>query len=80
MLAAGENRANQVGAQLREHIPGQVYRTQVPLNVRLAAARCRGLAVLQYDRASRGAVAYRALASELLRRQQAGAATAGDTA
>ena len=80
MFDGRNNLANQVGAQLLEHFPGQVYRTQIPRNVRLAEAPSHGLAVLQYDRASRGAVAYRALASELLRRQQAGAATAGDTA
>ena len=80
MFDGRNNLSNQVGAQLLEHFPGQVYRTQIPRNVRLAEAPSHGLAVLQYDRSSRGAVAYMALASELLNRQQANAATAGGVA
>ena len=77
MFDGRNNLSNQVGAQLLAHFPGQVYRTQIPRNVRLAEAPSHGLPVLQYDRASRGAVAYLALASELLRRQQAAPASAG---
>lgn len=77
MFDGRNNLSNQVGAQLLAHFPGQVYRTQIPRNVRLAEAPSHGLPVLQYDRASRGAVAYLALASELLRRQQPGASQAG---
>lgn len=77
MFDGRNNLSNQVGAQLLAHFPGQVYRTQIPRNVRLAEAPSHGLPVLQYDRASRGAVAYLALASELLRRQQAAPAGAG---
>lgn len=80
MVDGRNNLSNQVGAQLLEHFPGQVYRTQIPRNVRLAEAPSHGLAVLQYDRSSRGAVAYLALASELLRRQRAETATAGGVA
>ena len=80
MFDGRNNLSNQVGAQLLEHFPGQVYRTQIPRNVRLAEAPSHGLAVLQYDRSSRGAVAYLALASELLRRQQNGMARAGGMA
>ena len=80
MFDGRNNLSNQVGAQLLEHFPGQVYRTQIPRNVRLAEAPSHGLAVLQYDRSSRGAVAYMALASELLNRQRANAATAGGVA
>ncbi len=77
MFDGRNNLSNQVGAQLLAHFPGQVYRTQIPRNVRLAEAPSHGLPVLQYDRASRGAVAYLALASELLRRQQGARADAG---
>ena len=48
----------------------RVYRTVVPRNVRLAEAPSYGLPVLQYDRQSRGAIAYLALAGEMLRRQE----------
>ena len=71
MFDGRNNLATQVGAQLLAHFPDQVYRTQIPRNVRLAEAPSHGLPVLQYDRSSRGAVAYMALASELLRRQGA---------
>ena len=77
MFDGRNNLSNQVGAQLLAHFPGQVYRTQIPRNVRLAEAPSHGLPVLQYDRSSRGAVAYLALASELLRRQRAASADAG---
>lgn len=63
------NLANEVSAQLITHFPDQVYRTIVPRNVRLAEAPSHGQPVLVYDRASRGAVSYLALASEILRRQ-----------
>ncbi|MEX0382608.1 AAA family ATPase [Spiribacter sp. 1M153] len=77
MFDGRNNLSNQVGAQLLAHFPGQVYRTQIPRNVRLAEAPSHGLPVLQYDRSSRGAVAYLALASELLRRQPRTTAEAG---
>ncbi len=72
------NLCNQVAAQLLAHFEDKVYRTQIPRNVRLAEAPSHGQPAPQYDRASRGAIAYMALASELLRRE-AGArpATAG---
>lgn len=66
------NLSNQVAAQLLAHFDDRVYRTQIPRNVRLAEAPSHGRPVLQYDRSSRGAIAYMALASELLRRDRAG--------
>lgn len=62
------NLANQVGAQLVQHFNDKVYRTMIPRNVRLAEAPSHGLPALQYDRTSRGAIAYMALASEILQR------------
>ncbi len=64
------NLANQVSTQLVTHFTSQVYRTIIPRNVRLAEAPSHGLPALLYDRASRGAVAYQALASEVLRRRE----------
>ena len=60
----------EVSSQLYEHLGDQVYRTVVPRNVRLAEAPSFGQPVLQYDRQSRGAIAYLALAGEVLRRQE----------
>ena len=59
-----------VSRQLQEHFGDKVYRTVIPRNVRLAEAPSYGLPVLYYDKQSRGAKAYLALASELLRRYQ----------
>ena len=60
------NLANEVSTQLITHFSSQVYRTIIPRNVRLAEAPSHGLPAVLYDRASRGAVSYLALASEVL--------------
>jgi chromosome partitioning protein len=70
MFDARNNLATQVSEQLIEHFGDKVYRTIVPRNVRLAEAPSHGLPVLKYDKASRGAVAYLALAGEVVRREQ----------
>jgi chromosome partitioning protein len=62
--------ANEVSAQLVEHFADKVLRTVIPRNIRLAEAPSHGLPVLQYDKSSRGAVAYLALAGELVRRHE----------
>lgn len=63
------NLATQVSAQLLEHFGEKVYRTVIPRNVRLAEAPSHGLPVLKYDKSSTGALAYLALAGEMLRRE-----------
>jgi chromosome partitioning protein len=60
----------EVSNQLFSHFGDKVYRTVVPRNIRLAEAPSYGMPVLQYDRQSRGALAYLALAGEMLRRQE----------
>jgi chromosome partitioning protein len=62
------NLACQVSAQLLEHFGDKVYRTIIPRNVRLAEAPSHGLPIIKYDRSSRGALAYLALAGEMLNR------------
>jgi chromosome partitioning protein len=59
-----------VSAQLTEHFGSLVYRTVIPRNVRLAEAPSYGLPAIKYDRLSKGAVAYMAMARELLRRRE----------
>ena len=65
------NLAIQVSTQLLEHFGEKVYRTIIPRNVRLAEAPSHGLPVIKYDKSSRGALAYLALAGEMLRRESA---------
>lgn len=60
--------ANQVSAQLVKYFGEWVYMTVVPRNVRLAEAPSHGLPALLYDKNSSGALAYLALAGEVLRR------------
>lgn len=57
-----------VSRQLIGHFGDRVYRTVIPRNVRLAEAPSHGAPALAYDRHSRGAVSYLALAGELRRR------------
>ena len=61
--------AQQVSAQLVEHFGDKVYRTVIPRNVRLAEAPSFGKPVLLHDKASTGALAYLALAKEIIRRR-----------
>ena len=57
-----------VSTQLISHFGDRVYGTVIPRNVRLAEAPSYGMPVLTYDKSSRGAVAYLALAGEMNRR------------
>ena len=66
-----------VSSHLVEYFGDKVYRTVIPRNVRLAEAPSHGLPALQYDKHSRGALAYLALAGELIRRTEQ---EAGDSA
>jgi chromosome partitioning protein len=59
----------QVSDQLQQHFGDKVYRTVIPRNIRLAEAPSHGIPVLVYDRQSKGALAYLALAGEVVSRQ-----------
>ena len=63
------NLANEVSMQLIEYFDRKVFRTVIPRNIRLAEAPSFGRPVLLHDRSSRGAIAYLALAGEILRRE-----------
>jgi len=59
---------NDVSKQLLMHFGDKVYRTVIPRNIRLAEAPSHGLPALIYDKQSKGALSYLALAGEMLRR------------
>ena len=63
--------AQQVSEQLKQHFGGKVYDTVIPRNIRLAEAPSHGCPVLTYDRNSKGAIAYTALAVEVVQRAMA---------
>jgi len=74
------NLSTEVSAQLLTHFGDTVFRTVIPRNVRLAEAPSFGRPVLMHDKDSRGALAYLALAGEMIRREDeltAAAATPG---
>jgi len=70
MFDPRNNLSNEVSAQLIMHFGEKVFRTVVPRNVRLAEAPSFGRAALFHDKDSRGALAYLALAGELIRREE----------
>jgi chromosome partitioning protein len=68
MFDPRNNLSNEVSSQLIQVFGDKVFRTIVPRNVRLAEAPSFGKPVLQHDKDSRGALAYLALAGEMLRK------------
>ncbi len=68
MFDGRNNLANDVAAQISEHFGSKVFTTVVPRNVKVAEAPSFGQSAIEYDHLSRGAVAYKGLASEVLRR------------
>jgi chromosome partitioning protein len=59
-----------VSAQLIDYFKDRVFRTVIPRNVRLAEAPSHGLPAYHYDPKSRGALAYMALAGEMIRKDK----------
>jgi chromosome partitioning protein len=59
-----------VSEQLVRYFGEKVFRTCIPRNIRLAEAPSHGLPVLSYDKLSRGAMAYIALAGEMIRKEK----------
>ena len=59
------NFSAQVAEEVRRHFPGKVYATVIPRNIRLAEAPSHGVPVTVYDRSSKGALAYKAMAEEI---------------
>jgi chromosome partitioning protein len=59
-----------VSEQLIRYFGDSVFRTFIPRNIRLAEAPSHGLPVIQYDRSSRGAAAYLALADEIAEKER----------
>lgn len=70
MFDPRNNLANEVSAQLLMHFGERVFRTIIPRNIRLAEAPSFGRPVLTHDPDSRGALAYLALAGEMVRREE----------
>ncbi len=63
--------SQQVSRELEQHFGDKVFRTLVPRNVRLAEAPSYGVPAVVWDASSKGALAYIALAGEVLEREVA---------
>lgn len=68
MFDGRTNFSTQVAQEVRRHFPGKVFATIIPRNIRLAEAPSHGIPVTAYDRSSRGSVAYRAMAEEIVKK------------
>ena len=62
------NLSQQVEQDARENLGDLVFKTVIPRNVRLSEAPSFAMPVLSYDSTSKGAIAYRALAQELIKK------------
>ena len=69
MFDVRNNLARQVMVDVQSNLPGQVYSTVIPRNVRLSEAPSHGRPALLYDIESKGAQSYLALAEEMLKRR-----------
>lgn len=70
VLTMFDNRTNlstDVVDEVNKHFPNQVFKSIIPRSVRLAEAPSYGLPISEYAPASVGALAYEALARELLK-------------
>jgi chromosome partitioning protein len=70
VLTMFDNRTNlssDVVKEVNRHFPNQVFKSVIPRNVRLAEAPSYGLPISEYAPTSVGALAYEALAKELLK-------------
>lgn len=63
--------SNQVHAEIKKHFADKVFQTTIPRNIRLAEAPSHGVPIGAYDRWSKGARAYKALAKEVVERAEA---------
>jgi chromosome partitioning protein len=66
--------STEVSTQLAEHFAETIYSAIIPRNVRLAEAPSFGVPVIKHAPRSSGAMAYLALAGEVMQRRQAAAA------
>ena len=60
--------SSEVEEEVRNHFKDKVYKTVIPRNVRLSEAPGFGETILAYDPKSKGALAYKALAKEVLKK------------
>lgn len=68
MFDKRENLSYEVVEEVKSYFKGKVFRTMIPRNVRLAEAPSYGKSVIEYEERSKGAIAYKMLAQEIIDR------------
>ncbi len=76
MLDSRTTLSTQVHNEIKRHFPGKVFESTIPRNIRLAEAPSHGIPIGVYDKFSKGARAYKALAKEVMDRTAAAEAPA----
>ena len=72
LLTMKDNRSNlvsQVSEEIKKYFGEKVYDTYIPRNIRLAESPSHGKPIIMYDNKSKGALAYKSLAEEFLKKQ-----------
>lgn len=68
MMDSRTSLSGQVYEEIKKHFPGKVFEHTIPRNIRLAEAPSHGVPIGVYDRFSKGARAYKAVAKEVIQR------------
>lgn len=72
MFDKRSNLTIQVLDEIKKCFGDKLYKTVIPRNIRLAEAPSYGQPIILYDKDCKGAVAYRLLATEFMKRQKGG--------
>ena len=70
MYDARTNLSSHVAAEIKKYFKKKVYTVSIPRNIRLAEAPSHSKPVTAYDGLSRGSIAYKELAKEIIRRNK----------
>ena len=73
LLTMKDNRSNlvaQVSEEIKKYFGAKVYETYIPRNIRLAESPSHGKPIIMYDSKSKGALAYKSLSEEFLKKQK----------
>lgn len=60
--------SKQVAEEVQNYFGDKMFKTMIPRNVRLSEAPSYGMSIIEYDKNSKGAEAYRNLAKEVIKR------------
>lgn len=68
MINSRTSLSQQVYEEIKQYFPGKVFKQTIPRNIRLAEAPSYGVPIGEYDKWSKGARAYKAVAKEVIER------------